>query len=242
MQTPTQYNQTFYQNQSPGSRRSAEVVVPLVLDLVSPTSVLDVGCGVGTWLSVFAEQGISTITGLDGDYVDTAMLHIPNQSFIPHDVKTPLPLPAHQTFDLAVSLEVAEHLPANCAESFVQQLTQRAPVILFSAAIPHQGGVGHINEQWPEYWAALFEKFGYVPVDALRHRIWNQPDVSWWYAQNMLFFVDKTKLADYPKLQTAAANTHTSQLSLVHPARYLQSARPKKKGPLKRIGQFLGIK
>ena len=59
------------------------------------------------------------------------------------------PLQIDRRFDLALSLEVAEHLPPECGSEFVQTLTDLSSVILFSAAIPFQGGTDHLNEQWP---------------------------------------------------------------------------------------------
>jgi hypothetical protein len=85
-----------------------------------------------------------------------------------------------------VSLEVAEHLPESRAASFVADLCRLAPVVLFSAAIPGQGGTGHVNEQWPGYWADLFGARGYSVSGALRWRIWNDCRVCNWYSQNML--------------------------------------------------------
>jgi SAM-dependent methyltransferase len=124
-------------------------VVPTVLRLVQPEPVVDVGCGDGAWLSVFRELGVNHRFGLDGDYVDRRLLQIPQDQFSATDLSLPFRLPC--TFDLAVSLEVAEHLPPQSAEDFVDSLTRLAPVVLFSAAIPLQGGTHHLNEQWPDY-------------------------------------------------------------------------------------------
>src|SRR5205085_11975533 len=103
------------------------------------------------------------------------------------DLREPFELP--RTFDLAVSLEVAEHLPASSASAFVESLTRLAPAVLFSAAVPHQGGWNHLNEQWPQYWAEIFARHGFFPVDCLRERFWDRPNVRWWYAQNMVLYL-----------------------------------------------------
>jgi hypothetical protein len=63
-----------------------------------------------------------------------------------------------RTFDLAICLEVAEHLPPEAAEGFIDSLTRLAPVVLFSAAITFQVGNQHLNGQWPDYWATLFRR------------------------------------------------------------------------------------
>ena len=90
------------------------------------------------------------------------------------------PFQINRRFDLVMTLEVAEHLPDTAAANFVESLTQLGPVILFSAAVPFQGGTGHVNEKWPDYWANLFSKHAYVPIDCIREKVWNNPDVQIW--------------------------------------------------------------
>ena len=103
-------------------------------------------------------------------------------------------LKLNDAFDLAISMEVAEHLPERCAEPFVESLTRLADVVLFSAAVPFQGGIGHVNEQWGSYWVALFRNRGYTAVDIIRKRIWNDDQIPYWYRQNTLLFVKDGKL------------------------------------------------
>lgn len=206
-----------------GSRRSAREVVPLVLELIQPEHVIDVGCGVGTWLSVFTELGVEDILGLDGDHVDRKMLEIPKERFVAFDLRKPLRL--SRQFDLVVSLEVAEHLPKECAESFVDSLARLGPVILFSAAIPLQGGINHLNEQWPDYWVEHFEQKGYEVIDSIRKRIWQNDKVEWWYAQNILMFAKRDYLERNLLLKSEWENTIPSQLSVVHPRKYLDMVR-----------------
>src|SRR5437588_1473336 len=166
-----------------GARRSAQVIVPLVPDLVRPRSVIDVGCALGTWLAVFKEHGVEDIWGVDCEQVDSSLLETPEDRFTALDLERPLQM--KRRFDLVLSLEVAEHLPGSCAEDFVSSLTELGPVVLFSAAAPFQGGNHHLNEQWPEYWAELFQERNYLPVDCLRRKIWQNESVDWWYAQNI---------------------------------------------------------
>jgi len=199
--------------------RSADVVVPLVLQLLSPRSVIDVGCGEGAWLAAFQRFGVDDVLGVDGSYIDQNLLQIPRGRFQAADLSKPLNLA--RTFDLAVSLEVAEHLPPNSAGHLVDSLTRLAPAVLFSAAIPFQGGNHHVNEQWPDKWAELFKERGYVPVDFVRKRIWQDETVEWWYAQNALLFVSVELLARNPSLNSEFERTNLGQLRLVHPRQYL---------------------
>jgi SAM-dependent methyltransferase len=200
------------------SLNSAKEVVPFVIELIQPKHIIDVGCGLGAWLSVFKEHGVEDILGIDGDYVDVNKLKISQKYFMDHDLTKPLSI--EKTFDLVVSLEVAEHLPAQNAESFVNGLVKLGPVILFSAALPYQPGEHHYNCQWPNYWANLFYKKGYVLFDCLRMKFWQNKNVDWWYSQNMLLFVRQSSLSNYPTLKNHFSFTTSEPVSLVHPELY----------------------
>jgi SAM-dependent methyltransferase len=219
----TAYSDDFYNGIRDGSRRSAEAVVPLVLEAVQPKSVVDVGCGDGTWLSVFQQNGVQDVFGIDGDYVSRDSLRIPLYLFNAIDLSSPFEL--GRKFDLAVSLEVAEHLPPQSAQGFIGSLVKLAPVVLFSAAIPLQGGTHHVNEQWPDYWVALFQRHKYVPIDNIRGRLWRNDSVEWWYVQNSLFFASPSALENNKTLRDALEMTNPSQLSIVHPRFYAAFAR-----------------
>src|SRR5205809_4162841 len=151
----TKYTDAFFSEaRRERTRLSAETVVPWLLHTIQPQSVVDVGCGTGTWLSVFHQLGVADILGIDGSWVETAQLEIPSRLFCPADLNRGFPVT--RRFDLAISLEVAEHIPPHAAEAFIRGLVGLSPVIFFSAAIPQQGGTGHLNEQWPSYWQDLF--------------------------------------------------------------------------------------
>jgi SAM-dependent methyltransferase len=214
------YSSSFFRDQQQGSRQSAKRVLPLIIAAIKPSSVIDVGCGVGTWLAVLAESGVTDIWGIDGDYVDRTLLQIPEERFLPHDLRLPIHLERH--FDLVLCLEVAEHLPADSAPTLIDSLVGLGPVILFSAAIPFQEGTHHVNEQWPEYWARHFSTKKYVPVDYVRRQIWQIRDVEWYYAQNILLFVERGYLDSNSLLRREAENTPPTPLSLVHPVKYLE--------------------
>jgi SAM-dependent methyltransferase len=182
------YNPSFYAQFDDESSRAARVCVPLIVELLTPKSVLDIGCGIGQWLVAFAAQGVQDYLGIDGPHIKDNQLRIPTERFRRRDLSQPLRL--EQSFDLAVSLEVAEHLPASRAGAFVQLLVSAAPAVVFSAALPRQGGFGHLNEQWPWYWKQLFSRHGYVQLDPFRKTIWRNPEVACYYQQNLLLYVD----------------------------------------------------
>lgn len=193
-------------------------IVPIVLELVQPTSVVDVGCGTGEFLAVFQEHGVHDIYGIDGEYVDRNLLAIPQENFKALDINRAFTL--NKTYDMALCLEVAEHLSPVSASEFIESLTRLAPVVLFSAAIPAQDGDHHVNEQWPEYWAELFKARGFVAVDAIRKRIWSNRQIEVWYRQNTLLFCKEQILASNDILEKAYRETYMSMLSIVHPELY----------------------
>jgi SAM-dependent methyltransferase len=213
------YSAAFFDLLESGSRRSAEVVVPLLLDLAGPASVVDVGCGRGQWLAVVRECGIQDVFGLDGRDVDTTRLAIPPECFREVDLSTGFSI--ERRFDLVLCLEVAEHLPASRAERFLDCLTALGPVVAFSAAIPHQGGVHHVNEQWPDYWIRRFDDRGYRSFDPIRAGIWDNASVEYWYAQNLLVFVAADAVDRLPGLASGRL-TASDPPALVHPRRYLE--------------------
>lgn len=190
---------------------SAKEVVPLLMELFQPKSVIDVGCGLGEWLHVFQNAGIEQVLGLNGSWVKLENLFI-NPNFF-QEINLINPKPIQGKFDLILCLEVAEHLPKSSAETLVEFLISLGNTIIFSAAIPGQGGQNHINEQWPSYWADLFSKHGFKFYDTIRPKIWDKPNIKWWYRQNM-FLVSNQKM-----------NISSSHLSLVHPELHLNEVR-----------------
>ena len=214
------YNVNFYKWLRSSSKSSAEEIVPMVMEFVHPKSVIDIGCGPGTWLEVFMKHGVEDILGVDGMYVDDKDIVIPREKFLRHDVGSPINI--ERGFDLVVCLEVAEHIAPVHAADFVNSLVRLGSVVLFSAAVPFQGGVNHVNEQWPDYWIELFRKKGYKVVDCIRKKIWNNDKVEYWYAQNILLFIGKENLGSFPHLKGEHDQTGGAAPSLIHPNFYLK--------------------
>ena len=213
-----QYDHEFYDVIAQGCIRSAEFVAPIVHDIVQPDTVIDFGCGEGHWLSAFGALGCSRVTGLDGPYVDPARLVIPQAEFHPTDFDRSPDIDLGR-YDLAMSLEVAEHISAARADWFVDQLCRHADVVLFSAAIPGQGGTGHVNEQWPMYWAEKFMDRGFLGTGGLRWLLWNEaPDpVENWYAQNLLLFARAEAVMARPALEEWFIGVKSVIFPVVHP-------------------------
>jgi SAM-dependent methyltransferase len=175
----TTYDADFFEAMRVYAQDSAAAMVPTLYDLLEPGTVVDVGCGEGWWGKAFADRGADVL------YVDGLWAGCEENNFIPRDLEKQ-ELALDDRMDLAVCLEVAEHLSPERADSFVSELCAAAPTVLFSAAVPGQGGHGHVNEQWPRYWAERFEQHGYAVSGELRWMFWNDDRIAYWYRQNLL--------------------------------------------------------
>jgi hypothetical protein len=186
------YDSAFQTMASVGSAHAARRTVSAMLSILPPLSVIDFGCARGAWLREWRAQGVQDIVGVDGAYVDRANLEFDPARFVSHDLATPF---SHgRRFELAQSLEVAEHLPPSRARSFVADLTAHAPAVLFSAAQPGQGGENHVNEQPAEYWRRLFAEHGHVAIDCLRPLLARDSGVPAWYRYNLFLYVHRAAL------------------------------------------------
>ena len=181
------FDTAYFGRQGDSAERSARAVVPLILERLSPSSVVDVGCGSGAWLAVFREHGVVDVVGVDAPYVEREALRIDPGSFVARDLSDPFRL--GRGFDLALSLEAAHYLPEDRAATLVESIAALAPAVLFGAAVPGQGGGPGRNRQWPAWWAALFARHGFRAEDWLRPRVWEDERVDWWYAQNTILYL-----------------------------------------------------
>lgn len=188
------YDEEFYfKNNYSNSYGSAKEVVPIVTKILNPKSVVDLGCGSGTWIKAFDEEGVKKVLGIDFHNVKTI---IPKNKFLRHDLRTPLNIKGR--FDLAMSLEVAEHIETRYSDIFVNNLVKLSDTILFGAATPKQEGENHINEQWHNFWVDKFEKHGYVAIDLIRPKIIFNDKISYDYRQNQILFVKESLLKKNP--------------------------------------------
>ena len=181
------YSARFYDARRAGSLSSAEIVLPILFDLLLPSSVLDIGCGVGTWLAAAHKLGATRLIGYDGPHVRPDMLVDHEIEFRSINLEHEEPKP--ERIDLAMSLECAEHVSQAAGFRIVKCLCQSADAVLFGAAIPGQGGKHHVNEQWQTYWIRLFADNGFDAYDVVRPVCWNDRRVEPWYAQNTLLYL-----------------------------------------------------
>ncbi len=226
-QQSTPYTPEFYDSQSAESFESARRVLGRLFEDYRPESVLDVGCGVATWLAAARTLGVREGLGIDGDYVPRDRLCVEPEHFLARDLAEPFDL--GRRFDLVVCVEVAEHLELGAASNFVDSLTRHGDLVLFSAAAPYQGGTDHRNENWLEFWARLFAERAYEPLDTLRARIWSDSGIAWWYRQNIVLFRAKAAAERIlPDVAAVAAQTR------LHPEFVLSALRRGQTTPFRR--------
>ena len=182
------YNNTFFDYIDDSASASAEAFVDTLNPLLNPRSVLDLGSGRGVWLARWRAAGACDVLGVDGDYVDRQNLAIPEHCFRAADLTQPVA--TDHRFDLAQSLEVGEHLPERASRTLVDSLTNASDLVLFSAAVPGQGGECHINEQPLAYWQALFAERGYQAYDCVRPEMADKPQVAPWYRYNAVLYAN----------------------------------------------------
>lgn len=198
------------------SYASALAVMPRVVGLTGARSVVVVGAGSGAWSMACREVGVPEVVGVDGGGVP-AEHRGRGTEFIEHDLAEPLRL--DRWFGLTICVGVAEHLAPERAPGLVADVTALAPVVLFAAAVPGQTGVDHGNEQWSEYWVALFEAEGWSCRDAIRPWVRTNEDVAWWFRQSLFLAVapsDEHAYSSFPRL--AAVRTEHPVDYLVRPA------------------------
>lgn len=209
--------QKYYHDESYHRISSPQAIVPVLIDLFSPNSVVDIGCGTGNFLNVFKKMGVRKILGIDGSWVKKSILfkYLDDDEFLELNLENKFTL--KEKYDIALCLEVAEHLSAQASDILIDNLCNCSNIIIFSAAIPMQGGQNHINEQWPSYWEKKFESYGFKIYDYLRPYFWNNDKVDVWYQQNILIVARNDHNFDGEILKKYR---RTSVMDIVHPGIY----------------------
>jgi SAM-dependent methyltransferase len=186
-----------------------------------PSSVLDVGCGTGTWMRAAVDLGVADVTGIDG--IASAGESLLRYAVKVHDFSTPFNL--RRRFDMAFCLEVAEHLPESCASGLISSIVAHVDTVLFSAACPGQPGQHHVNCQWPAYWQGIFNSLGFACSDSARWQIWADDRIEPWYRQNMF----------WARRDAKNAGVEARISPVLHPAFFHSMSRPVITKHMKRI-------
>lgn len=190
------YDSLFYRYQREGACESARRTLPLLLNVLSIESVLDIGCGAGAWLAAYRQLGVPDFLGVDGDYVDRSLLMMDVACFRALDIAAPFDL--CRSFDIVQCLEVAEHIPPGSSSILLDNIVRHGKLVLFSAAAPGQGGENHVNERPYAYWRAMFSARGFRLFDFMRGHMSSIPSIEPWYRYNTLFFAHDSVIRHLP--------------------------------------------
>ena len=186
-------------------------IVPYILQVIQPNSIVDIGCGYGAFLKAFKNNGIKEVLGIDCEKCKDNLLE-PNEFRI-ENLENELTF--DKRYDTAICLEVAEHIDEQYADNLIKTLTNASNCIIFSAAAPGQRCIGHVNCQWPSYWKKKFENVGYTMIDVLRPKMWNDNSIPWWYRQNMFMVIkaDQNEQYDDPIYTDIQDKLHPDSLN-----------------------------
>jgi methyltransferase family protein len=170
---------------------------PVILPFVgNPRSAIDFGCGNGHWLAALKDIVPSVeVLGVNSPEREDAGIYLHPDEYNHADLTKPMKL--NRTFDLAICVELAEHLPPSAADTLIDSITSHSDAVLFSGAIPGQDDPSfglHLNEQWPDYWIKRFAAHGFLCFDRIRPLIWQDPNIALWYRQNIMLFMRRPKV------------------------------------------------
>lgn len=185
------YDKAYYKRHEKGSYQSALILLNYLKDFLKINSIIDFGCGMGTWGKAAKDIGITNYIGVDQHYYNDKYMVIEKNSYIQHDLRNKFFV--QRSFDLAISVEVAEHIDSVYENTFIENICNSSDIILFSAALPEQGGTGHINERPCSYWNSKFDALGYVLIDCIRPFFWNNKNIEIWYRNNCTLYIKKEK-------------------------------------------------
>lgn len=213
------YSRSFFARRHSQAQRSAQALSPTLVDLLKPRSVVDIGCGDGAWLAAMRGCGVARTLGVDGPWSPCPGVVRVDFAQAPLPFDTALDRGAEERFDLALCLELLEHLPEERGTALVRWLARLSDTLLVSAAVPGQGGTGHVSERWPGYWTRRFAELGYVACDFLRPAIWSDERIAPWYRQNLIgYFRPSVPEAVAAFAQSAWAAAAAQPMAIVHPA------------------------
>jgi SAM-dependent methyltransferase len=171
-----------------GYRRPYHAFARAIDRIWRPRSLLDVGCGAGYIVEHFADR--IPVLGVDGSASALAVLSDEAQAHcLLRDLTRPPDFAPHHEF--AVSIEVAEHIPATHVGAYMAWFAG-AHRVFFTAAPPGQGGLDHVNEQPADYWRRRFERLGFVEegdsAAAWRSIARSLTRACPWVVRNAMFF------------------------------------------------------
>ena len=181
------YDEEYYKRHQAGSYQSALQILRFVHSITHFQTIIDYGCGIGTWGNASHSLGTKEYLGIDQHAFDAGYMLISKSEYLQEDLRHPIRL--HSFYDLAICVEVAEHISEEFADMLIDNICRNSEVVLFSAALVYQGGTGHVNEQPCTYWIEKFRSKGYTPVDCIRPAFWDDEQIEIWYRNNCILYM-----------------------------------------------------
>ncbi|MEZ9898250.1 methyltransferase domain-containing protein [Vibrio breoganii] len=210
------YNDDFFRYINKGSELAAEAIIPIIKKHFVVDSVLDVGCGSGTWLKVWKEHNIEDVYGIDGNSLKDKEILVPRKNLLSMNLCSSFNL--DRRFTVTQCLEVAEHIPQKYSLLLVESICKHSDIVIFSAAPPGQGGENHVNEQCYDYWRNIFKMNGFDAYDIIRPKISGLKSIPPWYKYNLLIYIRDT--SNYASLLDAYRQPYNKKISDISPWRY----------------------
>jgi hypothetical protein len=174
-------------------------------------SCIDLGCGLGSWSHSLLKHGIERVDMIDHPSLDKSLLKLNEKlNFYPVDLDKDLP--PSSFYDLAVCIEVLEHFEESRAKVILEFLVKQADLILFSAAIPGQNGIGHINCKRHAYWHKLFKQHGFDFYDGVKPKLMKNELINFWIRQNLFFYYKPNQSWRFEGL----SNITTEEFEIIH--------------------------
>jgi 2-polyprenyl-3-methyl-5-hydroxy-6-metoxy-1,4-benzoquinol methylase len=209
------YDASYYADVvEPAAAASSDVIAASIVRDLCPGSVFDVGCGTGALLAALARRGCR-VEGIDRS--QAALDYCRSRGLLVHRFdleRDDFSILDGQQWDIVVSMEVAEHLPAAAADRFVDLLMRLGHTIVFSAAPKGQGGMDHVNEQPVAYWTAKFIDRSFVMDETLTNRWrrhWQASEVVQHYWANLMVLRRAGELGTAPPQTLPAVGSRGRQ-------------------------------
>jgi SAM-dependent methyltransferase len=186
------YDARYYEFVDRLAAEAAPIMVDSLVQEFAPATAVDVGCGTGAFLAELQRRG-PQVHGLEYSDAGIARTRAKGVGVSPFDLRTGArPTLPRERFDLVTSFEVAEHLPPELADRFVDTLASLGDRIVMTAAVPGQGGMNHVNEQPNEYWIAKLRQRGFTYATDVTQRFRREWQArlreQHWYADNVMVF------------------------------------------------------
>ena len=192
------YNRTYYRRVDSMALQSSLPLCEIIEEGFSPRSAVDLGCGTGALLMALQARGVR-VFGLDYSRAAIEICRQRGLEVREYDIEADVGLAGLGRFDVAICTEVAEHVKPQFADRLVRQLTVLSDHIIFTAAVPGQGGgVDHVNEQPNSYWIGKFGMHGYAYLEeqtAIRRKWLLDAGVARFYANNLMLFEAQGRLS-----------------------------------------------